>query len=97
MAVPAAPETRSNAGVMTYPNPVTEGRFQVALPRPVEGQVAYELTTITGVRVAKGNLQLSRPQSILDLNFTREMQASGMYYLKLEGSEMKYQIRVVRQ
>jgi hypothetical protein len=97
MAMPAGESPRLASVATAYPNPTADGRFRIALPQAVEGELTYELTTITGLRVAKGALQFTHPETILELDFSRQMSASGMYYLRLEGKNLKHQLRVVRQ
>jgi hypothetical protein len=83
--------------LVAYPNPVKEGRFQVALPHTIQGEVAYELRSITGARLAAGKLELPNPESVLVFDFSRQMQVKGMYYLRFTGAALKGQVKVVRQ
>jgi hypothetical protein len=96
MALPAWESIPLSSVITAYPNPTTDGRLRVVLPQAVEGEIAYELTTITGISVAKGKLKHPGPGAILELNFSRQMSARGLYYLRLEGQRLKHQLRVVR-
>jgi hypothetical protein len=82
---------------MAYPNPTGEGRVQVVLPRETQGELAYTLVSMLGSEVAGGELSLSKPTKELNFDFCRQMQASGIYYLRLRGQGLQAVVKVVRQ
>jgi hypothetical protein len=93
----SAAAQRLGKALMPFPNPTNDGRFQVTLPEAVEGELSYELITITGVSLAKGKRQLNQSASILDFDFSGQMQTAGMYFLKLEGNNLKTQLKLLRR
>ncbi len=91
------PEDRLSgpAGVATpqvYPNPTSDGRLWVLLPNNFQGPVAYSLVSGIGATLASG--QLAGPAQQLD--FSRQLTASGLYYLLLKGQNQRAQIKLVR-
>ena len=97
MALTAPVTSFPGAETLVFPNPVQEGRLQLRLPQEVAGQVSVELSTITGLRLAEQVLHFSAPVSVLPLDFTRAMPASGMYFLRLKSAGFSTRVRVVRQ
>ena len=99
--VPAAGSSRADdrlsgpAGIATpqvYPNPTSDGRLWVLLPDDFQGPVAYSLVSGVGATLASG--QLAGPAQQLD--FSRQLTASGLYYLLLKGQTQRVQIKLVR-
>jgi hypothetical protein len=88
---------RFGSKLMPFPNPSFDGRFQVLLPEAVTGEIAYELVSASGARLTKGNLQLSKLESVLQFDFSRQMQHTGLYYLRLEGAQLKHRLKLMRQ
>ncbi|WP_054411855.1 PKD domain-containing protein [Hymenobacter sp. DG25A] len=88
----------SAAGISVYPNPSADGRFNIGLTEPLQGEVTYTLLSPLGARIATGRLLLAAPTATLFLNFSHEMPAVGMYYLQLEsGRKLKTQLKLLRQ
>lgn len=79
-----------------YPNPSREGHFTVLVPAKFQGEVSYSLFSILGTRLAGGKLLLMKPVSSIDFDFSREMIASGMYYLHLESNKQKAYVELMR-
>jgi hypothetical protein len=80
-----------------YPNPTGDGRIMVVLPHPVEGNLQYSLVSPLGAEVGGGILRLPEPTKEVELDFSRRMQASGVYYLRLRGQGLQTVLKVVRQ
>jgi N-acetylneuraminic acid mutarotase len=79
-----------------YPNPTSDGRFKVLLPREQEGEVVYSLMSVSGNVLTKGKLSLNRPTTVLEFNFSQQMQNAGMYYLKLKKNENEIVFKLLR-
>ena len=79
-----------------YPNPGNNGHYTVSLSKQVEGKIFYTLLSLTGTRMSGGTLLLQKPTSLLNFDFSREMSSSGIYFLQLEGKDMKGQIKLMR-
>ncbi len=80
---------------IAYPNPSGDGRFKVSLSKEVEGEVAYSLFTLSGSELKNGKLSLIKPTSVLEFNFSQEMQKNGMYYLQLNNKGKKSVFKLV--
>jgi hypothetical protein len=89
----AAGETVATA----YPNPTSRGHIQVVLPHPVQGNLQYILVSPLGAEVASGELNLAKGATELELDLSRQMRATGIYYLRLEGQGLQAVVKVVRQ
>ncbi|MGV3642106.1 MAG: PKD domain-containing protein, partial [Adhaeribacter sp.] len=97
MDLSATGRTDQAVALRPFPNPSQDGRFQVLLPEAVTGEISYELVSLSGASLAKGKLDLSQPAALLDFDFSRQMQASGMYYLKLQGERFHNQLKLMRK
>lgn len=91
----AAGETQPAA--ILYPNPTSEGKIKVVLPRQVQGELTYTLVSLLGAEMAGGELSLSKPTTEVEFDFSRQMQATGVYFLHLKGQSLQTVLRVVRQ
>jgi hypothetical protein len=85
------------AVLLPYPNPTSDGRFQVLLPEAVAGEIAYELVSATGASITKGKLQTGPVGSVLEFDLSRHMQNSGLYYLRLQGPGLNRQLKLQRR
>ena len=92
----AAPATLATPlRAIAYPNPSPDDRYLVALPQPLEGRVKYVLRSELGLVIATGQVQLSRPTSVLTFDFSRQMQSAGVYYLLLEGPQKVMRVQLL--
>ncbi|AWM32029.1 PKD domain-containing protein [Hymenobacter nivis] len=66
-----------------YPNPSADGRFTVALPAARAGEVTYALMSATGAVLIQGTRPREAAALGLAFDFSAEMQAPGVYYLRL--------------
>lgn len=80
---------------VVYPNPSGDGRFKVSLSKEVQGEIAYSLFTLSGSELKKGTLSLIKPTSVLEFNFSQQMQKDGMYYLQLNDKGEKSVFKLV--
>ena len=95
-AATAASSTKSALVPATaYPNPSADGRFCLRLPDALQGAVHYRLLTALGATVATGTLPADAAVQYLD--FSREINAAGLYYLLLENNHAAAQLKLLRQ
>lgn len=92
----SATETVRLDDAHVYPNPAPDGRVTVVLPSPYKGELQYSLFSLQGKRLTSGTLPLATPTSILPLDFSSIMRATGIYLLRLEGNGMKVQLKLIR-
>ena len=92
-AVPARSGLAQTAAA--YPNPSADGRFSLRLPEALQGAVRYRLLTALGATLATGTLPADAPEQRLD--FSREINAAGLYYLLLENDHAAAQLKLLRQ
>ena len=79
-----------------YPNPVAKGLFTIALPEKLQGEVHYSLLSFSGTRLVSGKFLLKKQATRTTFDFTKEMIASGIYYLVLEGKEFQGRVRLLK-
>ena len=79
-----------------YPNPNSTGHYTILFPKQMDGQVSYNLLSLSGTRLSGGTLLLKKPTSSVDFDFSRQMNSSGVYYLQLDGKQLKGQIKLMR-
>ncbi|MGY3090398.1 putative repeat protein (TIGR02543 family) [Hymenobacter sp. UYAg731] len=92
---PVAARLGSTTGIATpqvFPNPTSDGRLWILLPDEFQGPVAYSLVSVVGAKLASGQLTGATQR----LDFSRELTASGLYYLLLKGWNQRAQIKLVR-
>ena len=82
--------------IKAYPNPSNRGPVTVLLPRKFEGEISYTLVSLSGKTLTSGKLTLRTPASNLIFDFSREMMASGLYYLYLENKGQKAEVQLMR-
>lgn len=82
--------------LQAYPNPVDEGKFRISLPHEVSGLVSYTLWNQAGLKLAAGEINLNYPSSEIALDFAASMQAIGVYYLRLDGKNLKEVVKLLR-
>ena len=82
--------------IKAYPNPSSDGQYNVLLSAATQGTVLYSLESISGTKVAVGKLTLPKPTSVLPFNFGQEMKAAGVYYLHLEVNNVKAVVKLMR-
>lgn len=85
-----------NTTVKAYPNPSDKGRFTVLLPVKFEGQVSFTLVSSSGTKLTDGMVFLRKSASTLTFDFSREMVASGLYFLNLESNKQKATVELMR-
>ncbi len=83
--------------LLAYPNPLSDGRFKVWLSEAFQGAVSYVLVSQSGIILTQGQLTLNQPESILPFDLSRQMGIPGVYYLRLDGKNLKGLIKLERQ
>jgi hypothetical protein len=82
---------------MVYPNPTPDGRLQVQLAGAVPGPVHYSLLSAVGRKLAEGTINLREAGTLLEFDFSRQVQAAGLYYLRLEGNNVRQVFKIMRR
>ncbi|GAB3853106.1 hypothetical protein GCM10028822_21530 [Hymenobacter terrigena] len=94
----AAPPARQGLfQAVAYPNPSADGRFYLRLPDAFQGAVHYRLLTALGATVATGTLPAGADAAVQRLDFSHEINATGLYYLLLENSHAAARLKLLRQ
>ena len=83
--------------VQAFPNPSISGRYSLALPESFVGAVRYRLVSELGAMLATGTLQVAVGGTVLPLDFTAAMPATGLYYLLLASPLRTAQLKLIRQ
>jgi N-acetylneuraminic acid mutarotase len=79
-----------------YPNPSTDGRYQVMLPQAMTGDITYSLVSLSGSALVKGKLTLAKPTSVLAFDFSQPMQQAGVYLLQIRNKQELMQLKLIR-
>ena len=74
-----------------------EGRIRVAFPHQVQGEVTFTLHSSVGAELSSGVAHMATPAREVELDFSRQMQTAGVYYLRLKGQGLEAVLKVVRQ
>ena len=88
--------TATPAQVVAYPNPSASGQFSLALPEVFAGAVSYRLVSVLGATVATGTLHVAAGGTVLPLDFTAVMPATGLYYLLLATPQRNARLKLIR-
>ncbi|MDF7814857.1 malectin domain-containing carbohydrate-binding protein [Hymenobacter sp. YC55] len=80
--------------VQVYPNPSTDGRYQVQLPSVFQGEVSYSLISAQGALVRQGKATLNGSTLLLD--FSQQMPAEGIYHLQLTTDKAHAKVKLQR-
>jgi hypothetical protein len=94
---PEAAPTGLAPRLTLYPNPTSDGRLQVQLPGEVQGSLSYLLLSAVGRKLAEGTVNLNKAGTLLEFDFSRQLRASGLYYLKLEGVTGQQTFKIMRK
>ena len=89
--------TAKESAARAYPNPSPDGRFTVALPKSLHGDIGYKLVSALGATVSEGKLNGTPQNASLKLDFSRQIQAAGVYYLHLTGPQGQAHLRLLRE
>lgn len=92
----AAGGTEFTALVEAYPNP-SDGQVNLLLPEAFQGEVSYTLVSALGAKVSSGTLQAPNGATALRLDFSRQMQASGIYLLHLTSGHAQAHLKLLRR
>jgi hypothetical protein len=91
-----ATTSTQSGSVIAYPNPSFDGRYKVVLPKVFEGELTYSLVSSTGSALVTGKLNLLKPTSVLDFNFSQQMQKDGIYYLRMNSKSGQLNLKLAR-
>ncbi|UOQ68637.1 PKD domain-containing protein [Hymenobacter volaticus] len=80
--------------VEVYPNPSTDGRYQVQLPAAFQGEISYSLISAQGQLVRQG--KVTPTGSTLVLDFSQQMPAEGIYHLQLTTDKAHAKVKLLR-
>ncbi|SHJ59590.1 repeat domain (List_Bact_rpt) [Hymenobacter daecheongensis DSM 21074] len=86
----AVPET-----AQVYPNPSSDGRFTVRLPRQ-RAAVAYTVVSAYGKVMTTGKWSVSQQDAPLTLDLARQLPERGLYYLLLESPGLHARLKLLR-
>jgi hypothetical protein len=90
-------EPVANTLSAVFPNPSRSGLFTISRPEAFAGEVTYTLVSAIGARLATGRVDLANPTTVLELDFSRQMPSTGVYYLHLENNKTKAVFKLMRQ
>jgi hypothetical protein len=80
-----------------YPNPTRDGRIKVLLAEKVQGKVTYSLISSVGQKLAEGSITLVQPTRLLGFDLSNQIRTAGVYYLRLEGTNLKAVMKIMRE
>ncbi|QIL75328.1 InlB B-repeat-containing protein [Hymenobacter sp. HDW8] len=80
-----------------YPNPSPDGRFNVELSEPFQGDVSYTLVSSTGAKVSSGTIYIPTATTVLTLDFSNQMNTVGEYQLHLRGAKSQAKLKLMRK
>lgn len=83
--------------LMAYPTPTSDGRLQVSLTGNLEGELIYTLVSALGERLGSDTLILAEPTPVIAFDFSQQMRVAGVYYLLLEGKNLKVRLKLMQQ
>ena len=83
--------------VRLYPNPTHDGRFGLVLPEAFEDGASYTLFSALGSKLATGEITPAQAKSDIQLNYSRQMSASGVYYLHVQGKKQNVYLKLLRE
>lgn len=66
----------------------------MVLPAAVQGRISYTLISALGARVGAGTLTLNQLPADLALDFSSQLPAAGLYYVRLEGKNLNAQLKI---
>jgi len=91
-------DVKGNAAVSIYPNPVSEGFFQVQFEKAEAGKYNIELTDASGRVVMRNIAAVSGKGQVIRLDLPQKA-AQGMYMIKITSSDKKvvYSDKIVVQ
>ncbi|MBC6989261.1 malectin domain-containing carbohydrate-binding protein [Hymenobacter sp. BT491] len=80
-----------------YPNPSDNGRFRLSLPEAFQGEVSYTLVSAVGATLGTGKLTPAASGTLLELDFSQQMPANGIYYLHINGQKAQAHLKLIRR
>ncbi|WP_114779398.1 PKD domain-containing protein [Botryobacter ruber] len=80
-----------------YPNPSPDGRVQVQLPGQLQGLVNYTLFSSVSEKLTEGTLDPTNAGNLLEFDFSSHTRPTGLYFLRLEGTNMNQVLRIMRR
>ena len=83
--------------VQLYPNPSPDGRFKLRLPAAFQQGVSYTLLSVLGSKLAAGKLTPEEAAAVVELNLSRQMPTTGVYYLHLQSSKQSVYLKLLRE
>ena len=82
--------------LQVYPNPVSEGRVTISIGKDIGGKLSYTLRDQMGNRLSSGIMISAHPSSNITFDFSKYMEKVGVYYLQLDGDNLKTVIKLIR-
>jgi hypothetical protein len=92
---PALPDPRQMETL--YPNPTWDGRIKVQLAEKIQGKITYWLVNAVGQKLDEGSINLVQPTRLLGFDFSSQIHTIGVYYLRLEGENLKAVLKIMRE
>ncbi len=86
----------AGGGATVFPIPSRTGQFSLQLSKAFQGKVSYSLVSVLGARVSSGTLLVHDTDSLVPLDFSKQMAADGMYYLLLTNGKAQARIKLIK-
>jgi hypothetical protein len=80
-----------------YPNPNPNGHLQVRLAGEAQGRLSYSLVSSIGRKLAEGTFNLTKSTNLLEFDFSHQIRAAGVYYLRLRGTNVHQVFKIMRR
>ncbi|WP_106928656.1 InlB B-repeat-containing protein [Adhaeribacter arboris] len=87
--------TNSTLHVKAYPNPTHDGHLTVSLPTKLQGNFSYILFSAVGSKLTSGEINATQ-STRAKFDFSRQMSAAGIYYLRLENATSKEWVKLIK-
>ncbi|WP_375434373.1 malectin domain-containing carbohydrate-binding protein [uncultured Hymenobacter sp.] len=81
--------------VKLYPNPSTDGKFDVVLPAAFQGEVSYTLVSSLGTTVSSGKRTVSAGVPQLTFDLSPQKPTEGVYYLHVTGDKAQAHVKLM--
>jgi hypothetical protein len=69
----------------------------VQLTGELPGRVSYSLLSSAGSKLAEGTIDLANKSSLLEFDFSGQIRAAGVYYLRVEGANVHQVFKIMRR
>jgi large repetitive protein len=98
----AAPITRTNIfeeeniQLSVFPNPSSDGIFNVKMPGDMQGVIDYRLLSVSGTTVDQGKVMNNQSSGFLRFEFGNHVMQKGLYILELKQNNKRHLLKLMK-